>query len=691
MAGVFPLLLLSERYDMRLPLLFSMALWALAACVGHDQAPALLPMPQELTWTQGYFRESAVTLCGDASVSGAVREWLEESGVSCSGSAGRKVVVRRVGKFDKVPVGQEEAYRLGVSRDSLVIEALSERGVFWAVQTLRQLAVRTESGLRLPCCEITDWPAFRIRGFMHDAGRSYISPEEIKREIELLSRFKINVFHWHLTENQAWRLESRIYPQLNSPQNMTRHPGCFYTQDQIRDILDFCRRHQVLLIPEIDMPGHSEAFERTFGCGMQSGRGKAILKELVSEACELFAEVPYLHIGTDEVHFSDPDFVPEMVSFVRSKGKKVVAWNPGYAFAPGEIDMTQLWSYRGKAQQGIPAIDCRFHYANHFDLFGDLVALYDSRICDEEIGGSDVAGTILAFWNDRRLPHEKSILLQNAFYPYMLALAERSWTGGGSEYFDGGGVILPPEESRVFREFADFERRMLWHKEHTFAGEPFPYVRQTDVRWSVTDAFPNGGDLSRRFPPEEELSDTYFFEGREYGTRRVTGAGIYLRHVWGELVPALFEKPRENSTAYAYTWVYSTEAQDVGLLLEFQNYSRSENDLPPPAGCWDFKGSRIWLNGEELLPPVWTGTPGQVSSETALGNENCTARTPLQVHLDKGWNRVLLKLPVGRFSTPETRLVKWMFTAVFVTPDGKDAAEGLTYSAVPHRRQAKVK
>jgi len=657
-----------------------MALLALAACVGHDEAPALLPMPQEVTWSRGLFQGSGVKLCGDASVSGIVREWLEESGVQCGESGAKTVEVRLTGTVGKAIVYQEEAYRLAVCGDSIRIEAVSSRGVFWAVQTLRQLAVKTERGIRLPCCEITDWPAFRIRGFMHDAGRSYISPEEIKREIELLSRFKINTFHWHLTENQAWRLESKIYPQLNSPENMTRHPGLFYTHAQVRDILDFCRRHQVLLIPEIDMPGHSEAFVRTFGCDMQSEKGKAILKELVAEACELFAEVPYFHIGTDEVHFTDPGFVPEMVSFVRSKGKKVISWNPGYNYAPGEIDMTQLWSYRGKAQPGIPAIDCRFHYANHFDLFGDIVALYNSRICDKDSGDEDFSGSIVAFWNDRKLPDERNILLQNAFYPYMLALAERSWKGGGSEYFDGGGVILPPESSRVFQEFADFERRMLRHKELTFAGEPFPYVRQTDVQWSVTDAFPNGGDLSRRFPPEEGLSGSYTFEGREYGVRRVRGAGIYLRHVWGATVPALFEEAEENSTAYAYTRVYSPKAQDVGMLVEFQNYSRSENDLPPPEGCWDFKGSRIWLNGEELLPPVWTGTRGPVSSETALGNENCTARTPLPVRLEKGWNKVLLKLPVGRFSTPETRLVKWMFTAVFVTPDGSEAAEGLIYS-----------
>lgn len=669
----------------RIFLICCLALCAGTGCSGHNRNTVLLPLPQEVAWRDGYFCGRNVRLAGTAAGTEAVRDFLVESGAGLSQNADRVAEVTLVERLDRAKVNQDEAYRLLVTRKSLKIEAVSERGVYWAVQTLRQLADSTGRGVRIPCCEITDWPAFRIRGFMHDTGRSYISPEELKKEIALLSRYKINTFHWHLTENQAWRLESKIYPKLNSPENTVRFPGCFYTHEQVRDILDFCRRHQVMLIPEIDMPGHSAAFVRTFGCSMQSPEGKAILKELIGEACDLFAEVPYFHIGTDEVHFTDPQFVPEMVSFVRSKGKKVISWNPGYGYAPGEIDMTQLWSYRGKAQPGIPAIDSRFHYANHFDLFGDIVALYNSRIYDSDCGSDDLAGTIVAFWNDRKLPDERNILSQNAFYPYMLAIAERSWMGGGSEYFDSKGVILPPDTSRVFREFADFERRMLWHKENCFAGESFPYVKQTDVRWAVTDAFPNDGDLSRSFPPEKGLTESYTFEGKEYGVRKVTGAGIYLRHVWGSTVPALYREPKENSTAYAWTWVYSPKSQDLGLLVEFQNYSRSENDLPPPSGRWDYSGSRIYLNDRELLPPEWTGTHTEKSSETPLGNENCTARPPLPVHLDQGWNKVFIKLPVGRFTTPEIRLVKWMFTAVFVTPDGSRAAEGLTYS--PDRKR----
>ena len=589
------------------------------------------------------------------------------------------IEVELVPSIEEARLNGAEAYRLSVSNKRIKIEAVTEQGVYWAMQTLRQLERKKGKRSSVAGCEIVDWPAFRIRGFMQDVGRSYISMEELKREIEILSRFKINVFHWHLTENQAWRLESKIFPMLNDSVNTIRMPGKYYTLEEARDLVDFCKKHQVLLIPEIDMPGHSAAFVRAFRHDMQSPEGMKILKLLLDEVCETF-DVPYLHIGTDEVEFTNPHFVPEIVAYVRSKGKKVISWNPGWHYKPGEIDMTHLWSYRGKAQPGIPAIDSKFHYLNHFDVFGDIVALYNSRIYDQAEGSEDIAGTILALWHDRLIDNEWNLVIENGLYPNMLAIAERAWRGGGTESFDGLGTILPPEDTEAFKEFADFEKRMLWHKEHTFKGYPFAYVKQTNVKWNITDAFPNGGDMDKVFPPEQELKDTYHYNGNTYGVRQAIGAGIYLRHVWGDMVPAFYADPKENHTAYAYTWVYSPKDQEVGLWAEFQNYSRSEMDLAPLPDKWDYKGSRIWINDREILPPVWTATHKVKSYEVPLGNENCVGRVPLAVHLNKGWNKVFLKLPIGKFKMAETRLVKWMFTAVFVTPDGERAVEGLIYS-----------
>lgn len=560
---------------------------------------------------------------------------------------------------------QEEAYHLLITKKGILLEATTPKGMYWGRQTLEQLKTTKNKKTYLPQCEITDWPAFRIRGFMHDVGRSYIPVEELKREISLLSRYKINVFHWHLTENQAWRLECRKYPQLNAPENMEREKGKFYTLEEARQLVEFCKQHQVLLIPEIDMPGHSAAFVRTFKTDMQSEKGTQILKDIIDEVCATF-DVPYLHIGTDEVQFTNPDFVPMMVKYICDKGKKVISYNPGWNYKPGEIDMTQLWSYRGKAQKGIPAIDCRYHYANHFDTYADLVAMFNSRIYNQTEGSDDLAGCIVAFWNDRFIDNTPQLLAENNFYPYMLTLAERAWRGGGNCYFDGKGTLLWEDEPEQLAAFKEFEDRLLWQKNTWLKEVPFPYVRQTQSEWQITDAFPNGGDLNKVFPPEEKEDSVYQYEGKTYKTRKIIGNGIYLRHVWGTLVPGFYANPQENHTAYATRWIYSPKERKAKLALEFQNYSRSESDLAPRQGTWDYKCSRAWLNGQEIMPPVWENTNTERSNEITLKNENYMSRPAIDITLKKGWNKLMLKLPVGKFSSKETRLVKWMFTAAIL-------------------------
>ena len=560
---------------------------------------------------------------------------------------------------------QEEAYHLLITKKGILLEATTPKGMYWGRQTLEQLKTTKNKKIYLPQCEITDWPAFRIRGFMHDVGRSFIPVEELKREISLLSRYKINVFHWHLTENQAWRLECKKYPQLNAPENMEREKGKYYTLEEARQLVEFCKQHQVLLIPEIDMPGHSAAFERTFKTDMQSEKGTQILKDIIDEVCATF-DVPYLHIGTDEVQFTNPDFVPMMVKYIRDKGKKVISYNPGWNYKPGEIDMTQLWSYRGKAQKGIPAIDCRYHYANHFDTYADLVAMFNSRIYNQPEGSDDLAGSIVAFWNDRYIDNTPQLLAENNFYPYMLTLAERAWRGGGNCYFDGKGTLLWEDEPEQLAAFKEFEDRLLWQKNTWLKEVPFPYVRQTQSEWQITDAFPNGGDLNKVFPPEEKEDSVYQYEGKTYKTRKIIGNGIYLRHVWGTLVPGFYANPQENHTAYATRWIYSPKERKTKLALEFQNYSRSESDLAPRQGTWDYKCSRAWLNGKEIMPPVWENTNTERSNEITLKNENYMSRPAIDITLKKGWNKLMLKLPVGKFSSKETRLVKWMFTVALV-------------------------
>lgn len=648
----------------------------------------LLPKPQIINAIEGATPMNLDNVSVTApNLTAQFQEWIvtECGGTIVTTGATSTIEVQMVANISGAEF-QEEAYSISVNSNKIIIQATTRQGAFWALQTLKQLANGTSGAVTIPSCTITDWPAFRIRGYMQDIGRSYMEFDEIKKEIANLARYKINVFHWHLTENQGWRLESKLYPQLNAMASYTRHPGKYYTMAQARELVKWCTAHGVTLIPEIDMPGHSAAFTRALGYNMQTTQGLATMKLLVSEIIDsCFSTSPILHIGTDEVTMTMTNFIPEMVSLIRAKGPKVGTWRRGYnGYNVADVGLCQLWASSGTVLTGTPNVDSRYHYMNHFDDFADVVGMYNSSILDVAKGSADIAGVIMAVWNDRITKTDRDIVIQNGVYPAVLATAERAWLGGGT-YITRKGVMLDAQNTTAFRDFADWERRFLFHKANHLKNEPIAYVKQTNVQWRITDAFPNAGNLAASFPPETTqtptfVKDTCTINGVKFASRKATGAGIYLRHVWGTIVPAFYANPVANSTAYAYTWVYSPTAQTVGAKIEFQNYGRSEKDLPPRQGTWDYKGSRIWINDAEVMPPTWDSQHTALSDEIPLTNENSSARVPISVNLKQGWNKVFMKLPVGAFSISQVRLVKWMFSFVLVTPDGKEAVDGLIYS-----------
>lgn len=659
---------------------------AITALPSTAKVEHLLPKPQQITAKNGTFTFHRPIQLVDASNTVLLKNFLTEQGCTFTNDATTKVEVRidaSLPLFDYNLVGfPAEGYRLSVSENAILITAKSQVGVIRAAQTLGQLAQGYEGTAALECVEVEDFPAFKVRGYMHDVGRSFISFEELKKQIDLLARFKVNVFHWHLTENQAWRFEIKAYPQLTSNSSMTRFPGQFYTQAQATELEAYAAERGVTIIPEIDMPGHSEAFVRAMGFDMQSDQGVAALKTILDEVAAVFPKAPYLHIGADEKTITYPNFLKIMIEKVHSLDRKVVVWNPIKGVNVGGInaDMTQMWSTAGKAIQGRPNIDCRYNYTNHFDVFADLVGIYKSNIYYAERGNPDIAGTISAPWNDRKLTDETQIIAQNNFYANMIASAERGWIGGGKQYIEKGGTTLPAG-GQEFEEFSDWERRFLFHKATTLAGQPIPYVKQTNVRWRITEAFPNNGNAGLQLPPETEgLKDTYTYQGKTYATSDAMGAGIYLRHTWGHgIIPTHFASSEERTTAYAWTYVYSPVAQEVGAQIEFFNYGRSEKDWAPDRGKWDRYGSRIWLNDVEIAAPVWQNS-GQtnVTNENLLLNENFTGRKPTKVSLKQGWNKVFLKLPYN--PDGRQRLKKWIFTFVLTDLEGQAAVEGLVYS-----------
>ncbi len=661
------------------------ALWAVAADAPTD---LLMPVPKSLSTNGAEFALSRPVKITDPTASSLLASLFTTSESASSTVSVELVDASVLGTFDYTLAGfDNEGYKLSVTTDAIKITAASKTGVIRAAQTLAQLAAATD-GASIAGVEVTDYPAFKLRGFMHDVGRSFISFDELKKEIDLLSRFKVNAFHWHLTDNQGFRFESKLYPQLNASSSMTRFAGQYYTQAQCTELEAYAAERGITIIPEIDMPGHSTSFTTAMGFKMSSTQGRAVLKELLGELAAAFPLAPYIHMGADEAG-TTAEFVNEMSRYIKETlGRRCIVWNPisGVSISTSTlpyIDMTEMWSTAGRQISGVPNIDCRYNYVNHFDVFADLVGIYKSNIYYAQQGSAELAGAITALWNDRKTPTETDIIAQNNLYANALATAERGWKGGGRQYIEVGGTVLPSSGSE-FEEFADWERRFLHYKETWLDGEPIPYVKQTNVRWRITEAFPNGGDAAAVFPPEQStadvLPDSYDYNGQTYTAGSATGAGIYLRHTWGTTVPAYFASPATNTTAYAWTYVYSPTAREAGALIEFQNYGRSENDKAPDAGKWDRKGSRIWLNDEELVPPTWKNSGKSINSEVDLQNENFAAREPLRVSLRAGWNKVFVKLPY--VAADGVRLNKWLFTFVLTTPDGKRALDDLVYSVI---------
>lgn len=670
----------------RLPLKLVSLICAGASCLSSSaKIEHLLPRPQQLTKQAGTFALQRALRLEDATQTPLLRKVLSASGATFSESAQpvvRVIVDKSLNTFDYPLAGfGNEGYRLDVSPHLITITVAEPIGVVRAAQTLHQLSLGTEGSPQIEALTMTDFPAFKVRGVMHDVGRSFIDIEELKRQIDLLAQFKVNVFHWHLTENQAWRFEVKAFPQLTSAASITRFPGKFYTQAECRELEEYAYERGVTIIPEIDMPGHSQAFVRAMGHDMQTEQGMQELQTILEEVAKVFVRAPYIHFGADEHTITYPNFLNTIIDKIHSLGKKAVVWNPinGVAIQNHKVDMTQMWSTRGKLVKGIPNIDCRYNYTNHFDVFADLVGIYKSSIYYAARGNAEIAGTISCPWNDRKLPTQDDIVVQNNFYANALASAERGWIGGGKEYVEKGGVMLP-SSGEEYEEFADWERRFLYHKATTLQQVSIPYVRQTNVQWAITEAFPNHGNAAQRFPPETEgLKSSYTYQGLTYTTGYATGAGIYLRHTWGEgTIPAYYAQPKENTTAYAWTYVYSPKAQDVGALIEIYNYGRSEKDLAPNNGHWDRMGAKIWLNDREIPAPSWKNAgKTSMTNENLLEDENFTARPAAPISLKMGWNKVLLKLP---FNPNGTRLKKWMFTFVLTDKSGRNALENVIYS-----------
>lgn len=647
---------------MRLLPIFFCLIWLHQPSLVKAQHPSLIPLPQALEWRNGSFNlpGSKAIVINDNSVkleAALLQKNLETIGVKTSVVKSVKNkqphIELRIDPTFTSQQYEQEAYRLNVEPHKITLTARTAHGIFNGIQTLQQLH---EGKTEVPSCDITDWPSFAWRSYMVDVGRNFQSMPMLKRQIDMMAKYKLNVFHFHPTEDIAWRFYIKRYPQLTAAETMTRNKGQFYSEQDIKELIAYCEARHITFVPEIDMPGHSKAFTRAMKTDMQTDSGIAIVKNILTEIAKTY-KVDYIHIGADEVKITNQRFIPEVTAHIQALGKKVVGWEPGGNFTANTI--RQLWmddATRIVADSSVQYIDSRHLYINHMDPLESVVTIFNRRISDLDKGSHRALGATLCTWNDRAVTHEEDIERMNPVYPSIITFAERIWRGGGHS---GWKATIGTANSERAKEFSEFEQRLLDQQKQLSADFPFPYRKQSAMTWKLYGPFENQGNLDASFAPETNQLDQLS------SMKEVIGGTIVWRHWWAPLIEGVLDAPKENTTWYASTSIWSDEDKEQPVWIGFNNISRSMATDSPPVGSWDTRQSKVWVNGVLVDAPNW-GRGGQKGdSEIPLVDESYEYRAPAKVKLKKGWNTVLVKSPIGKFAGKDWQNPqKWIFTFV---------------------------
>jgi hexosaminidase len=235
-------------------------------------------------------------------------------------------------------LGEDESYSLEINSAGAKLDAATPLGVMRGLQTFLQLVQTTADGFAAPAIAIQDNPRFPWRGLMIDVGRHFIPLDVLKRNLDGMAAVKLNVFHWHLSDNQGFRVESKKFPKLQEMGS----DGFYYTQDEVRDLIAYARERGIRVVPEFDMPGHSTAWfvgypelasgpgpyeiERKWGVfdpamDPTEERTYKFLDVFIGEMAALFPD-QYFHIGGDEVNGKEWDANPKIQAFMRAHGFK---------------------------------------------------------------------------------------------------------------------------------------------------------------------------------------------------------------------------------------------------------------------------------------------------------------------------------------------------------------------------------
>ncbi|QEC54214.1 family 20 glycosylhydrolase [Anseongella ginsenosidimutans] len=504
--------------------------WPAAAQDNADRFP-VIPRPMSLTAAEGEFTISPATLLIANREAGEAKELLdfirEFLSVPLGGKAIRLKINEASGEpeantiqllIDKNSAIPAEGYQLQIRPDHILLKASSPAGAFWGFQTLRQLMppsaenARVET-LKVPCVTIEDAPRFSYRGLHLDVVRHMFPVEFIKKYIDLMSMYKLNRFHWHLTDDQGWRIEIKKYPKLQAisafrketlighysdqPQKFDgdRYGG-YYTQKEVKEIVEYARLHHVTVIPEIEMPGHSLAalsaypelgctggpyetettwgvFEDIFCAGNEETFH--FLENVLTEVMELFPG-KYLHIGGDEApktqwekcprcqariqaeglkdeHELQSYFIQRIEKFLNEHGRQIIGWDE--ILEGGLAPNATVMSWRGTeggiaaARQGHDVIMTpNAHlYLDHYQSqspgepvaiggFTPVKEVYEYEPVPEELSGADakhILGAQGNLWTEY-IPTTGHV--EYMVYPRALALAEVVWSQAEKKNYD---------------------------------------------------------------------------------------------------------------------------------------------------------------------------------------------------------------------------------------------------------------
>jgi hexosaminidase len=560
-----------------------------ASPAAQPAAPALIPLPARVTVSDGtfYLRFGTVIQAPDSEADTAriladaiarsagikPRVLTESSPAPRDGAITLSIETTRSG------LG-EEGYTLEITPKQVTITAARSAGLFYGVQSLRQLlplrSVEGQTECPLPCMRIEDAPRFGWRGFMLDSSRHFISKATVLNLLDALALFKINVFQWHLVDDEAWRLAIAKCPQLTQPADIKRADYVqamgYYSASDIRELVERAKRLHVMIVPEIEMPGHAMQAASVLSeasCLGKDGRplppgatreiclgsDKVIeqLQDILVETMTLFPNSPYIHLGGDEAddrHWKACSrcrarmaqlgikdtrllqkwFMDKMSKFVRDHGRTSVAWADRLSLGIPEEQIVHGW-HAGELEEavakGFRAIHSQHEYT-YFDYAqgpGDTtwnrMSLHTDKVyeLDPTRGLTPgqarlVLGTQAQLWTE--FVTDEGVFAKT--FPRILALAEVGWT---------------PQEKRDGTEFArrvtDFLPRLdawgiAYFKPPVEVGTWTPQQmseRWKDLEWNITNAVRKAGPLDMQMLYErgahalEIQSVTLLQDGRE--------------------------------------------------------------------------------------------------------------------------------------------------------------------------------